>query len=55
MSDKSDESSVTWHEIINSQENASMPFFDLYREYADAVRQREAKKREAAYWPFLKV
>ncbi len=55
MSDTSDKSSVTWHEIINASEGDSMPFFDLYREYAEAVREREAKKRESAYWPFPKA
>ena len=40
MSVKSDKSSVTWHEIINTSDSAAMPFVDLYREYADAVRER---------------
>ena len=55
MSVKSDKSSVTWHEIINTSDSAAMPFVDLYREYADAVREREAKKRDAAYWPVPKA
>jgi hypothetical protein len=51
----SDKTSVKWHEIINAAQDDAMPFFDLYREYAEAVREKEARKREAGFWPHHKV
>lgn len=50
-----DQTAVKWHEIINAEkEAAALPFYSLYAEFAEAVKEREAKKREAGYWPFPK-
>ena len=49
----SDSSSVKWHEIINDAgDDSGLAFVDLYREYATALREKEAAKRREAYWPF---
>lgn len=47
-----EKSSMKWHEIINGAPDQALPFFDLYREYADALKEREAQKRAESYWPF---
>jgi hypothetical protein len=46
------QTSVKWHEIINEEQTTQLPFFDLYREYADALKEKEAKKAADAFWPF---
>lgn len=50
-----DENKVRWHEIINEGEaRRELPFLDLYREYADALRHRDEARRAKAYWPVTK-
>jgi len=46
-----DETSVKWHEIINREPEGVLPFLDLYREYAQALREREAVRRAMPFWP----
>lgn len=50
----SEKKSLKWHEIILESEQAHepLPFIDLFREYADAVKEREAKKKAEAFWPY---
>lgn len=43
---------VKWHEIINEEKEAPLPFLELYREYADALKARDSKKKQDGYWPF---
>ena len=46
------DTSLKWHEIITGADDAdALAFVDLYREYAEAVRQ-QAAARDAAFWPF---
>ena len=43
-----DETSLKWHEIIlqhQRTEPRELPFLGLYREYADALKEKEAAKR----------
>ena len=52
-----DETSLKWHEIIlqhQRTEPRELPFLGLYREYADALKEKEAAKRAQAYWPQTK-
>ncbi len=47
-----EKTSMKWHEIINETPRQDLAFFNLFQEYADAVKERESKKRQEAYWPF---
>lgn len=52
-----DDTSLKWHEIIlkhQREEPEDLPFLDLYKEYASALKEREAAKRAQSYWPQLK-
>lgn len=50
----SKQSPVKWHEIINEREEGGLPFLDLYREFAEAVKEREAQKVASSFWPYPK-
>ena len=46
-----DESSVRWWEVMQQREGRDLPFADLYREYAEALREKERARKAQAFWP----
>ena len=47
-----EKTSIKWHEIINKNPpEKELPFLDLYREYAQALHERETARQALPFWP----